>query len=203
LRQLREDTRLTQAQVAALLSTRRSGALGGLLPLADLSEAEEEDYQRLLAGLEGLWEAAHGSGEQDTVTAAICRAPDPARRNGVERSHANEQRFEPEWALDHPHELVEDVGLLARMCNPYNSSRTLTLCNGIHSRGVLGAVRALTDARVRDANESYLAERFGADEYAILMRVPVSQGEALSPDLRNPDSRLYEWPPEAAGRGSR
>jgi transcriptional regulator with XRE-family HTH domain len=116
---------------------------------------------------------------------------------------ASEQRFEPEWAPDDPKELVEDVGLLARVRNPYNSSRTLTLCNGIHSRGVLGAVRALTDVRVRDANESYLAERFGADEYAILMRVPVFQGEALSPDLRNPESRLYEWPPRAAERGSK
>ena len=115
---------------------------------------------------------------------------------------ASEQRFEPEWAPDDPKELVEDVGLLARMRNPYNSNRTLTLCNGIHSRGVLGAVRALTDVRVRDANESYLAERFGTDEYAILMRVPVFQGEALSPDLRNPESRLYEWPPAAAERGS-
>ena len=112
----------------------------------------------------------------------------------------NEQRFEPEWAPDDPKELVEDVGLLARVRNPYNSSRTLTLCNGIHSRGVLGAVRALTDVRVRDANESYLAERFGADEYAILMRVPVFQGEALSPDLRNPETRLYEWSPAAAER---
>ena len=116
---------------------------------------------------------------------------------------ANEQRFEPEWTRDHPKELVEDVGLLARVRNPYNSSCTLTLCNGIHSRGVLGAVRALTDVRIWDANESYLAERFGADEYAILMRVPVFQGEVLSPDLRNPESRLYEWPLEAAGPGGR
>jgi transcriptional regulator with XRE-family HTH domain len=114
----------------------------------------------------------------------------------------DEQRFEPEWAPDDPTELVNDVGLLARVRNPYNSSRTLTLCNGIHSRGVLGAVRSLTDIRVRDANESYLAERFGTGEYAILMRVPVFQGEALSPDLRNPDSRLYEWS-QAAESSSR
>jgi transcriptional regulator with XRE-family HTH domain len=105
----------------------------------------------------------------------------------------DERRFEPEWAPDDEKELVEDVGLLARVANPYNSNRTLTLCNGIHSRGVLGAVRALTDVRVREANEAFLAERF-TDEYAVLMRVPVYQGEALSPDLRNPDSRLYEWP---------
>jgi hypothetical protein len=88
--------------------------------------------------------------------------------------------------------------------NPYNSSRTLTLCNGIHSRGVLGAVRSLTDVRIRDANESYLADRFEGGEFAMLMRVPVFQGEAVTPDLSNPEYRLYEWPsPEASRQSNR
>jgi hypothetical protein len=109
-----------------------------------------------------------------------------------------EGRFYPRWARDDETELVEDVGLIARMRNPFNVNRTLTICNGIHSRGVLGAVRCLTDARVRDANENYLASRFprGAD-YALLLRVPVIKGQALSPDLHNQGSRLYEW----SGRG--
>ena len=347
LRQLREDTHLTQAQMAALFSTeykvgaasisswenmrtpasppqsrlepyarlvatsRRPGDKAKLPSRAELSEAEEEQCQGLLADLERLWEAARGSQEQEAAAAATYRswffddegpvaiicpeAPPEARGPLVDAQNPNythlqayadldalielfghiraendplfpvtfklagkvtaddlsghlvllggvawndltrhllrslrrlpvrqfespdvatgeifavgrdadEQRFEPEWAPDDPKELVEDVGLLARVRNPYNSSRTLTLCNGIHSRGVLGAVRALTDVRVRDANESYLAERFGTDEYAILMRVPVFQGEALSPDLRNPESRLYEWPPVVAERGNR
>jgi hypothetical protein len=96
--------------------------------------------------------------------------------------------------------LTEDVAFLVRMPNPFNSSRTLTICNGIHSRGVLGAVRCLTDARVRDANEEYLAERFPAGQFALLLRVPVVGGEALSPDLNNDNSRLYEWAP-TEGRG--
>jgi hypothetical protein len=91
------------------------------------------------------------------------------------------------------HLVLRGTSPAARLRNPYNSSRTLTLCNGIHSRGVLGAVRALTDAQVRDANESYLAETFGSGDYALLMRVPVFQGRAVSPDLRNPDSILYQW----------
>jgi transcriptional regulator with XRE-family HTH domain len=111
---------------------------------------------------------------------------------------ADERRFEPQWSPVNPGELDADVGLLARLTNPYNSSRTLTICNGVHSRGVLGAVRALTDARIRDANESYLAERFPKGEFAVLMRVPVVMGKAVSPDLRNPDSILYEWPQREA-----
>jgi hypothetical protein len=111
-----------------------------------------------------------------------------------------ERRFYPRWARDDETELVEDVGLFARMRNPFNVNRSLTICNGIHSRGVLGAVRCLTDARVRDANENYLASRFprGAD-YALLLRVPVIKGQALSPDLHNQGSRLYEWPSSGMG----
>lgn len=107
----------------------------------------------------------------------------------------DEQRFLPEWSTAEENEILEeDVGLLGRLINPYNSSRTLTICNGVYSRGVIGAVRALTDPQLRDANESYLAERFLGGEFAILMRVPVVQGKALSPDLSNPENILYEWP---------
>ena len=103
--------------------------------------------------------------------------------------------FYPTWEKgdDGERELVEDVGFLARVPNPYNSKRTLTICNGIHSRGVLGSVRALTDKAVRDANEAYLAERFSGGPFGLLMRVPVLEKEAISPDLVNPEMRLYEW----------
>ena len=81
-----------------------------------------------------------------------------------------ERTFYPEW--DDPaasgRELIEDVGHIARLRNPFQSSRTLTICNGIHSRGVLGAVRCLTDASVRDANERYLADRFPDGRFAVL-----------------------------------
>jgi hypothetical protein len=101
------------------------------------------------------------------------------------------------------HLLVEDVGLLARTRNPYNSATTLTVCNGVFARGVLGAVRALTDDQLRKQNESYLASRFGgADRFAILMRVPVLFGTVLTPDLRNASTRLYEWRNDAVPRGS-
>ena len=106
-----------------------------------------------------------------------------------------ERSFFPEW--DDPNaedrELIEDVAHIARLRNPFQSSRTLTICNGIHSRGVLGAVRCLTDASVREANERYLAERFPGGRFALLVRVPVVTNETLSPDLQNPATRLYEW----------
>jgi transcriptional regulator with XRE-family HTH domain len=90
--------------------------------------------------------------------------------------------------------LVEDVGLFARLRNPYNSARTLTVCSGVFARGVLGAVRSLTDDALRDRNSNYLSQRFGnAQQFAILMRVQVLLDAAFTPDLEDPDVRLWEW----------
>jgi hypothetical protein len=65
---------------------------------------------------------------------------------------------------------------------------------------VFGAVRCLTDASVREENEKYLAERFPDGEFAMLLRVPVVTNETLSPDLQNPEARLYEWAPNGGAR---
>jgi hypothetical protein len=111
------------------------------------------------------------------------------------------QQFTPRWRDDNPGTpqapgvLVEDVGMLARLPNPFNVLRTLTYCNGIHSRGVLGAVRCLTAEAVRDTNEHYLEDTFhGSDHFVILMRVPVLGSRTISPSLSNPDAVLYHWP---------
>jgi hypothetical protein len=110
------------------------------------------------------------------------------------------QSFKPEYEdLGDGKELIADVGYLARLRNPFQHSRTLTICNGILSRGVFGAVRCLTDARVREANERYLAERFPSGEFAILLRVPVVENQTLSPDLHDPSARLFEWSPNEDG----
>jgi hypothetical protein len=103
--------------------------------------------------------------------------------------------FMPKWRDDEHKVLREDVGLLARAPNPLNSNRVLVICNGIHSRGVLGAVRSLTDARLRDSNEQYLARNFAhSDTYAILMRVPVIGAKAMTPDFNASGCVLYQWP---------
>jgi hypothetical protein len=99
------------------------------------------------------------------------------------------------WRNGRRRTLIEDVAFLARVPNPLNHTRTLTVCSGVYSRGVLGAVRALTDIAVRDRNEAYLANRFSGESFALLMRVPLVNGEAMSPDLEIPHNVLYEWSP--------
>jgi hypothetical protein len=107
--------------------------------------------------------------------------------------------FLPRWRDDDPGTrespgvLLEDVGMLARLPNPYNGLRTLTYCNGIHSRGVLGAVRCLTDPDIRDDNQQWLEDMFpGSDRFVILMRVPVLGGQIVSPSLKNPGTVLFQ-----------
>jgi hypothetical protein len=91
--------------------------------------------------------------------------------------------------------LFRDVGLLARVPNPLNSVRTLTICNGIHSRGVYGAVRSLTDAQLRDANERYIATNLGpSDSFAILMWVNVIKDRGMTPDFNGDGVVRYQWP---------
>jgi hypothetical protein len=111
-----------------------------------------------------------------------------------------ERSFYPESEeLGDRRELVADVAYVARLRNPFQFNRTLTICNGIHSRGVLGAVRCLTDASVRAESDKYLADRFPDGEFAMLLRVRVVKNETLSPDLRDPTVRLYEWEPKRGG----
>jgi hypothetical protein len=108
--------------------------------------------------------------------------------------------FYPEYGdFGEGNELTADVAYLARLGNPFKVSHTLTICNGIFSRGVLGAVRCLTDSKVRVANEKFLTEQFPDGQFAMLLRVPVVDNQAMAPDLQNPDALLYEWKPKPNG----
>ncbi len=127
----------------------------------------------------------------------------PIRRVKVDEIEEGEvfevdgERYYPQF--DEGGELVtEDVGLLARMPNPFDPARTLTICSGVFTRGVYGAVRCMTDNEFCTQNEDYLAGRFGdAQRFAIVMRVAVIDHATATPDLGNRRNRLYEFP--AAG----
>jgi transcriptional regulator with XRE-family HTH domain len=90
--------------------------------------------------------------------------------------------------------LEYDVALLARQPNPMNLSATVTFCTGLFSRGSYGAVRALTDANLREANERWLSERVDLGDFWLLMHVPVFLGpagaETVTPDVSRPFHRL-------------
>ncbi|MDN5852252.1 MAG: helix-turn-helix domain-containing protein [Actinomycetia bacterium] len=100
-----------------------------------------------------------------------------------ERIDDGRQRYEPVFDDG---SVVEDVGLLARVPNPYRTDRTLTVCSGVFTRGVYGAVRATTAEELRTTNVQYLRETYdGADSFAVLMRVRIAGSEIPTPDLRD------------------
>jgi hypothetical protein len=132
----------------------------------------------------------------DIIDIPVRQVHDPSLSTGeifIANVGGKDQKFFPTWGSDDHESLVEDVGLLARMPNPLNSSRTLTMCNGIHSRGVLGAVRSLTDARLRETNEGYISAHISAESFAILMRVRVIDRKTMTPDFTIPGTVLYQW----------
>lgn len=105
-------------------------------------------------------------------------------------------QFGPRLAGDNPRgAVVEDVGLFFRTANPHFSTRTLTLCSGVFTRGVYGAVRCLTDQNLRDENSEYFRSRFAdVESFGLLMRVQVAEHAVPTPDLRVDKNRLYEFP---------
>jgi hypothetical protein len=111
------------------------------------------------------------------------------------------REFWPQWrdVGEGKRELTEDVGLLARVPNPLNGSRTLTICNGIHSRGVYAAARTLTDAEFRGGNERYISDTFGdVEAFGILMSVKVIENQTITPDFSTPGVVLYQWGRDSA-----
>jgi hypothetical protein len=90
--------------------------------------------------------------------------------------------------------LVEDVAHFFRGPNPLMPGRTVTICNGMYSRGVLGAVLALTRRGYRERNAGFIRNRFaGSPAYSVLSRVRIVRGDVVVPDWTV--DRLHEWPP--------
>jgi hypothetical protein len=133
----------------------------------------------------------------------VTQQDEPGLKSGdifVTEIDGKERRYLPIWSQTDPPKLIQDIGLLVRMPNPLNSNRTLTMCNGIHSRGVLGAVRSLTDKRLRESNERYIARTFpDSQQFGILMRVQVIEGSTMTPDFNISGTVLYEWSTNSSG----
>ena len=166
------------------------------------SDVEADDltgHVILLGGV--VWNEITGRLSQ-MANLPVRQVTDAALESGdifVADVNGEECQFWPKFADEDKKVLAEDVGLLARVPNPLNASRTLTICNGIHSRGVYGAVRTLTDAELRVGNEHFISTSFAdAASFAILMWVTVIKNKTFTPDFNSPDVVLYQWTPDAA-----
>jgi hypothetical protein len=168
-------------------------------------DLEEDDYTAHLVLLGGVdWNQATA----DIIRLARLpvrpgRRPDDDLYGGAIEVVAGEgagRKFGPVLERDGDRDVLrEDVAYVFRGTNPYNRLRTLTLCNGMFGRGTYAAVRALTDARFRDRNASFLLKQFGGFEsFSVLARVLITaRGETMTPDWTVAENRLHEW---SAGR---
>jgi transcriptional regulator with XRE-family HTH domain len=126
--------------------------------------------------------------EEDTGAFSV-RFPDGERKQIKPKLHHEQGKTT----------LREDVAQFLRAPNPYNRFRTLTVFNGMYSRGSFGAVRALTHPDFRERNAAYISRRFpDVDTYSIVSRVKIVANEVVVPDWTADDIRLHEWPEEGA-----
>jgi hypothetical protein len=81
-------------------------------------------------------------------------------------------------------QVLEDVGLFVRARNPTNPDTDVTICSGIFTHGVLGAVRAFTNPNVAGENVETIRERLGqTNSFAVLFQVDVTGGRVTTPRL--------------------
>lgn len=162
-------------------------------------ELRDSDYTAHLVLIGGVdWNEA--------VRATLRRIEVPVRQKNrpedeeygafVVQEGGTERSFRPKVAKDSGYPtLIEDVAHFYRGPSPYNDKRTVTILNGMFSRGTFGVARALTDGRFRDRNEAYLRTRFaGSGTFSVLTRVPVVNGRVVTPDWTLPENNLHEWP---------
>ena len=159
----------------------------------DLEERiEPDDLKTHLVVLGGLNRLTGWAAELTDLPVAQVEDDEIAGGEVFQLSAEPDRVFRPRFNA--ANDLVEDVGLFFRAPNPFNSARTLTLCSGVFTRGVYGAVRMLTDLGLRDENYAVIRELFGNESrYGLLMRVPIWDHATITPDLRNPRSVLYSW----------
>ena len=161
-----------------------------IMAAQDLRQRDVANHLVLIGGL--TWETVNPwvslvfpipieSGDPDDRGAIVVRDPDSGER---------EFGYQMDGDV-----LVEDVGFFARGENPSAPKRTLTICGGITTRGVLGTARCFIDPELRELNEQYLLPRFPeGSTYCIVMRVPVVLNrDPLTPDLSKKENRLFEW----------
>jgi hypothetical protein len=161
-----------------------------IMPAQDLRQRDVANHLVLIGGL--AWETVNPWFSR--IFPIPIQAGDPADRGAIVVRNPDNGEREFQYQMDGD-VLVEDVGFFARGENPSAPKRTLTICGGITTRGVLGAARCFIDPEMRELNEQYLFPRFPeGSTYCVVMRVPVVLNrDPLTPDLSKKENLLFEW----------
>jgi len=97
--------------------------------------------------------------------------------------------------------MIQDIGLFARCRHPSSPGRVVTLLSGITSRGVHGAALCFTNRTMKDVNEQYITDHFGAaSAYCLLLRVDVRHNKAQAPNISGDGVLLHDWTDKTGAR---
>lgn len=161
------------------------------------SRLEDDDLPAHLVLLGSAWVNSATKRIASLVNLPVRQVDDPQLKTGeiFETVGEKPQYFRPRFVDGDPEKaVIEDVGMFFRAPNPNNVARTLTICSGVFTRGVYGAVRFLTDGVMREENHWQLATIFGdANSFGLLMRVRVFDHATSTPDLRRRETILFQW----------
>jgi hypothetical protein len=81
-------------------------------------------------------------------------------------------------------QVIEDIGFFVRAANPTNPDTDVTICSGVYTHGVLGAVRLFTNPQVAGDNIEAIRKRLNrTTSFAVLVKVKVAQERVVTPRL--------------------
>lgn len=81
-------------------------------------------------------------------------------------------------------QVIEDIGFFVRATNPNNPHTDVTICSGVYTHGVLGAVRAFINPEVAGENIAVIRDQLGqTNSFAVLFNVNVIGGRVVTPRL--------------------
>jgi hypothetical protein len=162
-----------------------------IIAAQDLNNQHLGDHLVLIGGL--AWDSMNGWFSR--IFQGPIDAGDPFDHGAiiVRGSDAGAESREFPYVLNGS-ELVEDVGYFIYGKNPQAPERSLTICGGITARGVHGAALCFINKQMRESNEKYCMARFPeGSTFCVVMKVPIGNGNALTPDLTRKGNRLFEW----------
>jgi hypothetical protein len=97
----------------------------------------------------------------------------------------SETVLEPTYSRDG--DLLRDFGYFARFPNPFNPEASVVMVNGLHTAGVLGAARVLSDqghaARNYRVLRTWLSDRTAPHAFETVFDVETMAGDVLVPRL--------------------
>lgn len=166
-----------------------------IMPIEEF-EAEDTERHVVIIG---------GKAADNPATSLLCsklllpRAEQKEYKKGHKTWDSHIFRFDrenrPFEASFDENNLIRDVGVFARGIHPVGQDLTVTVCNGITSRGVYGAALCFIDSEGNPKesqrklrNEQYVEEHLGGvSTYCIFMNIAVLKGKAVPPYLSDPD----------------